>query len=206
MDPGETLEAPVLPAGAASEQRILQLAGRRYSLRLEGCFWAALEAIAQAHGQRLNRLVGEIAARAEGVNLASSLRVHCIEELRRTELARRLAADRTSILALLHSAPSPGLLTDRDQNILAANPAFLAWAGLPAGRLFDTPLLRHFRFRLSQGASFNALWTRIGTAWIEPVAARLVNIEPGRVLAANVRLVPVGAEPDGPFCLLWVIK
>jgi hypothetical protein len=69
-----------------------------------------------------------------------------------------------------------------------------------------SPLLRHFRFRLGQGTSFIALWTGIGTAWTESAAARLVNIEPGRVLAANVRLVPVGAGPDGPLCLLWVIK
>jgi len=206
MDPGATIEAPALPPGAAAEQRILQVNGRRYSLRLEGCFWAALETIAQDRGQRLNRLVADVAAQAEGANLASSLRVFCVEELRRAELARRIGADRTSLLALVHSAPAPGLLTDAGQRVLAANRGFLSWVGLPAGQLLDTPLLRHFRFRLGQGKTFEGLWAGLGHGWTEPADARLVNIEPGRVLAANARLVPVMAAPEAPYCLLWVLK
>lgn len=206
MDPGATIEAPALLPGSAAEQRILQVNGRRYSLRLEGCFWAALEAIAQDRGQRLNRLVADLAARAESANLASSLRVFCVEALRQAALVRRIGADRTSLLALVRSAPGPGLLADAGQRILAANRGFLSWVGLPEGQLLDTPLLRHFRFRMGPGKTFEGLWAGLGQGWTDPEDARLVNIEPGRVLAANVRLVPIMAPLEAPTCLLWVVK
>jgi predicted DNA-binding ribbon-helix-helix protein len=207
MDPGETIDAPALmTAGGASEQRILQLAGRRYSLRLEACFWAVLETIAERRGHRLNRLVAEIATRAEGPNLASNLRVFCVEQLRRHEAERRFGADRISVLALLHSAPAPGLLSDGRQRILTANQPFLGWIGLPIEKLLDTPLLSHFRFRLAQGKNFEELWARIASARSGSLTARLVNIEPGRVLAANARLVPVAIPSEEALCLLWVLK
>ncbi len=193
------------PPGSEWEQRILQLAGRRYSLRLEACYWQALEAISRRRRQRLNRLVAEMAQqRAPGVNLASALRVLCVEELGRADLARQLAAERTSVLALVQSAPAPGLLLDAGQRIIALNSAFAQWVGMDQERLLGEPALRHFRFRAEP--QFAVLWAGLGREWTEPHAARIVNIEPGRVLASNVRLVPVIAGRGRPLCLAWVLK
>jgi predicted DNA-binding ribbon-helix-helix protein len=193
------------PPGAEWEQRILQLAGRRYSLRLEACYWEALEAIARRRRQRLNHLVAEMAqSRAPGANLASALRVLCIEELGRADLARQLAAERTSVLALVQSAPAPGLLLDAGQRIIAVNAAFAQWVGMDHDRLLGEPALRHFRFRTEP--QFAVLWAGLGREWTEPHAARIVNIEPGRVLAANARLVPVITGRVRPLCLAWVLK
>jgi predicted DNA-binding ribbon-helix-helix protein len=193
------------PPGAAWEQRILQFAGRRYSLRLESCYWQALEAIARSRRQRLNHLVADLAkTRAPGANLASSLRVLCVEELGRADLARQLSVERTSLLALVQSAPTPGLLLDAGQHIVALNAAFAQWVGMAEDQLLNEPALRHFRFRsLPQ---FAVLWTGLGDEWTEPHAVRIVNIAPGRVLAANARLVPVVAGRGKPLCLVWVLK
>lgn len=77
-----TSTAPV--TASLWEQRILQLDGKRYSLRLEREFWSALEAIARRRKLRLNRLVADIASRrpAES-NLSSMLRVYCLGEVER---------------------------------------------------------------------------------------------------------------------------
>jgi predicted DNA-binding ribbon-helix-helix protein len=192
-------------AGTGWEQRILQLAGRRYSLRLESCYWEALAAIAKRRRLRLNRLVAEVAGkRASGVNLASALRVLCIEELRRAALSRQLAAERTSVLALAQSAPAPALLLDAAQQIIAVNDAFLAWLGTTQEALLGEPLLRHFRLKLAR--PFGLLWSELGRGWTTPEAGRIVNIEPGRVLAANARLTPIIAGRGRPLCLIWLLK
>ncbi|HEY3916789.1 MAG TPA: ribbon-helix-helix domain-containing protein [Stellaceae bacterium] len=75
------------------EQRILQLDGKRYSLRLEHEFWTALETIASRRKLRLNRLVAAIdAQRAAESNLSSALRVYCLAEMERA--AGSLVRDR----------------------------------------------------------------------------------------------------------------
>src|SRR6185312_4149587 len=88
------------PAELASpwEQRILQVDGKRYSLRLEHEFWAALEAIAVRRKLRLNRLVAEIASRRCGeTNLSSLLRVFCLGEMERATAGRSLVLEGASV-------------------------------------------------------------------------------------------------------------
>ena len=66
-------------------QRILQVKGRRYSIRLEPIFWRVLEELSAADGIRLNAMVRRIAeadALDPAGNLTSRLRVHCARELR----------------------------------------------------------------------------------------------------------------------------
>ena len=153
----ETHKEPALPvrgpSGVASpwEQRILQLDGRRYSLRLEHEFWAALEAIAARRKLRLNRLVAEVASHRSGdSNLSSLLRVFCLGEMERTPVGRPLALDSGSITALVEAAPGPGLLIDADQLVLAANGAFVHWSGVKRALLLRQKLAAHFYL---QGAS-----------------------------------------------------
>ena len=181
------------------EQRILQLDGKRYSLRLEHEFWAALETIAVRRKLRLNRLVAEIAARRPAdANLTSILRVFCLGEMERLAAGRSLALDGASITALLESAPAAGLVLDAEQMVLAANDAFQHWSGVKRALLLRQKLARHFRF---QGASsFDGLWT--GPTREEHT--RIVGITPGRVLAAEVTLVPVLSARGRRLCALWV--
>ena len=139
-DVAEVASAPSAPV-SPWEQRILQLDGKRYSLRLEHEFWTALEAIALRRKLRLNHLVAEIAShRPSDSNLSSNLRVFCLAEMERATAGRSLAVDGTSVTALVEAAPMPGLLLDADQIILAANETFLHWSGLKRALLLRQKL------------------------------------------------------------------
>ena len=157
-DVAEVASAPSAPV-SPWEQRILQLDGKRYSLRLEHEFWTALEAIALRRKLRLNHLVAEIAShRPSDSNLSSNLRVFCLAEMERATAGRSLAVDGTSVTALVEAAPMPGLLLDADQIILAANETFLHWSGLKRALLLRQKLAA--RFRLQGASSFDGLWSR----------------------------------------------
>ena len=181
------------------EQRILQLDGKRYSLRLEHEFWTALEAIATRRKLRLNHLVAEIATRCSAdANLSSTVRVFCLGEMERSAVARSVALDGASIAALIESAPAAGLVLDGDQVVLAVNDAFLDWSGIKRALLLRQKLARNFRW---QGATiFDGLWANAA----REEQARIVGITPGRVLAAEVTLVPVLSARGRRLCGLWV--
>ena len=190
------------PSGPASpwEQRILQLDGKRYSLRLENEFWAALETIASRRKLRLNRVVAEIASHRFGENnLSSLLRVFCLGEMERGTAGRSLALDSASITALVDAAPAPGLLLDSDQLILAANGAFVRWSGVRRALLLRQKLAAHFR--LESASSFDGLWARP----LREEATRIVSVVPDGVLAATAKLVPLLSARGRRLCVLWVI-
>jgi predicted DNA-binding ribbon-helix-helix protein len=202
----ETRSEAVSPASAPPElaspweQRILQLDGKRYSLRLEHEFWAALEAIATRHKLRLNRLIADIASHRSGEsNLSSRLRVFCLGEMERAAAGRPLAADRASITTLIEAAPVPGLLIDADQFVLVANGAFLHWSGVGRALLLRQKLAAHFR--LESASSFDDLWSKP----IREEEARIVGIMPGRVLAADAKLAPVLGTRGRRLCAVWVV-
>jgi predicted DNA-binding ribbon-helix-helix protein len=181
------------------EQRILQLDGKRYSLRLEHEFWGALEAIASRRKLRLNRLVAEIASHRSGEsNLSSVLRVFCLGEVERATAGRSVALDAASITALVEAAPAPGLLLDADQIVLAANGAFLHWSGVKRALLLRQKLAAHFRMQSASG--FDGLWSRP----VREEETRIIGVMPGRVLAADARLVPVLSARGRRFCVVWV--
>ena len=192
--------------GGRLQQRILQAGGRRYSLRLETCYWETLTAIAARRRQRLNRLVAEIAARANGANLASRLRVFCLEESRHATVSREFTSERTSVITLIENAPAPALAADARGRIIVVNAPFLAWLGGASQPPIGTPLLRHFRFYLRAGCTIEALWQKLGGDWTEVECARMIHIAPGRVLAANVRLAPVFAVRRKLLCVIWITK
>jgi predicted DNA-binding ribbon-helix-helix protein len=188
------------------EQRILQLDGRRYSLRLEHEFWSALEAIAERRRLRLNRLVAEIAnyRPIEG-NLSSTLRVFCLGEIERPSSGRTLAGDRTSITALVETAPLAGMVIDADQVVIAVNDDFVRWSGLRRALMLQQRLATHFHFQgfgQSEGASgWDGFWTRPA----REEQTRIVGVIPGRVLAAEARLVPVLSARGRRLCVVWVM-
>jgi len=197
-DVAEVASAPSAPV-SPWEQRILQLDGKRYSLRLEHEFWTALEAIALRRKLRLNHLVAEIAShRPSDSNLSSNLRVFCLAEMERATAGRSLAVDGTSVTALVEAAPMPGLLLDADQIILAANETFLHWSGLKRALLLRQKLTA--RFRLQGASGFDGLWSRP----IREEATRIVGILPGRILAAEAKLVPMLSARGRRLCVVWV--
>lgn len=182
------------------EQRILQLDGKRYSLRLEHEFWAALEAIATRRKLRLNRLIADIASHRSGEsNLSSRLRVFCLGETERVAAGRPLVPDRGSIAALIEASPASGLLIDADQFVLAANGAFLHWSGIGRALMLRQKLTTHFHLRSTSG--FDALWSKP----VREEEARIVGTMPGRVLAADAKLVPVLGARGRRLCAVWVI-
>jgi predicted DNA-binding ribbon-helix-helix protein len=182
------------------EQRILQLDGRRYSLRLEPEFWAALEAIASRRKLRLNRVVAEIAShRSRENNLSSLIRVFCLGEIERGTAGRSLALDSASVTALLEAAPAPGLLLDTDKVILAANGAFVHWSGVKRALLLRQKLAAHFH--LESASSFDGLWVRP----LREEETRIVSVLSDGVLAATVKLVPLLSARGRRLWVLWVI-
>lgn len=68
---------------ARPRKRSLTLQGHRTSVSLEDAFWSELQAIAEARGQSINALVGEIdAARGVSAGLASAIRVFVLDTLK----------------------------------------------------------------------------------------------------------------------------
>jgi predicted DNA-binding ribbon-helix-helix protein len=198
----EASSPSVPPAPVAAlpwEQRILQLDGKRYSLRLEHEFWSALEAIAARRKLRLNRLIAELASRQPvDANLSSALRVFCLGDIERSAATRSAALDGASIGTIVESAPTAGLVLDAEQVVLVANDVFLQWSGIKRAALLRQKLIRHFRL---QGAGhFDGLWTRP----VREEQGRIVGISPGRVLAAEVSLVPLLSARGRRLCALWV--
>jgi predicted DNA-binding ribbon-helix-helix protein len=187
------------PVGPPWEQRILQLDGKRYSLRLEHEFWAALEAIASRRKLRLNRVVAEIASHRSGENnLSSLLRVFCLAEMERSSAGRSLALDSASIAALVEAAPAPGLLLDAGQLVLAINGAFLHWSGIKRAPLLRQNLAAHFR--LESASSFDGLWARP----MRGEETRIISVTPDGFLAATAKLVPLLSVRGRRLCVVWV--
>jgi predicted DNA-binding ribbon-helix-helix protein len=191
--------------GPRWEQRILQYDGRRYSLRLEHEFWSALERIGERRKLRLNRLVADIARQcAEDDNLSSAVRVFCMTENQQSALARSAGADRTSLLALAETAPSPCFVLDADQIILGISDGFLRWSGVPRDSLLRQKVTTHFRFQGAAG--FDAIAARAACGFAQPETLRIISVVPGRVLAAEARFVPMTSARGRPLYLVWVLS
>ena len=141
--------------------RVLQVDGRRYSVRLEESYWAVLEELAGRRGLRLARIIDEVAAAARGeASLASALRLRCLGALGE-KLADGLKASRAasgaggrytaSLENLVTANPAPSLLIAHDGKILLANVAFQNWSGVKAEALVGQRYDWFFQLRLSHG-------------------------------------------------------
>ena len=188
------------------QPRILQSAGRRYSLRRESCYWDALTNIAARRGVRLNRLVAEIAGRADGGSLASCLRAFCLAESERTALRLNTPIEHTSVVTLVETAPTPVLAVDTAGRIVVASAPLLEWVGVASEVLVGAPLLRHFRFHGRAGLHVETLWRELDHAAATIERVRMIHIAAGRVLTANVRFVPIRPLRGRSLCLIWIAK
>src|SRR5215468_3695338 len=87
-----------LSADLSLEHRIVQAHGKRFSIKLESCFWRGLHDASADRQVRLNHLVAAVAAQtAPSMNLASRLRVFCLANLRSRLTSATYAASRTSL-------------------------------------------------------------------------------------------------------------
>ena len=65
-------------------KRSITIGGHQTSIALEDAFWSELAALAEARRLSLSALVAEVdKARGESGNLASALRLHVLEALKR---------------------------------------------------------------------------------------------------------------------------
>lgn len=187
-------------------QRILQVKGRRYSIRLEPIFWRVLEELAGIEGIRLNALVRRIAdfeASNPSGNLTSRLRVFCTRELRQKLLGAMLPATHRSIFSLAEVSPAPCLVISDRQEILSANVPFGTWFGAEGRSIVGHPVARHFRFRSTP--AYDEVWAEFGEGRVLPHPARIISIVPGRVRATNVILQPIPFEAQAGFvCFVWL--
>lgn len=195
-----------------AQQRIVQADGRRYSLKLEPSFWAALTDAAERRGVRLGRLVADLAAALppDGGNLASHLRVFCLAEAERAvaaaeEAGRRsqLAGGATDVDTLVEQCPAPCLVLAVDRRILRANDGFSRWYGPAAANLAGKSFDHFFKLRTTQ--SLDALLRSFAAGDAAFAKAHLLYVVPGRVVAAPARLMPVARRAADDFALLLMV-
>jgi predicted DNA-binding ribbon-helix-helix protein len=186
-------------------QRILQVKGRRYSIRLEPTFWRVLEELADSEKIRLNVLVRRIAELSAGpaANLTSRLRVYCAEELRRRLMGALLPLTSRNLFGIAEISPAPCLVISSNQEILLANQPFMQWFGTDNRGIIGHPVARHFRFRSTP--PFDEVWGEFAEGRVSAQPARIISIAPGRVRATNALLQPLAFEAQAGFvCFVWL--
>lgn len=192
--------------------RVLQVHGRRFSIRLEEAYWQVLEELARRRGQRLARVIADVAAEAEGeASLAAALRLRCLDAvLERLEEGGRAGAGAagagaarfgTSLENLITANPAPSLLVAHDGEILLANRAFENWSGVKAEALTGKRYDWFFQLRLPGDLKAIIEGLAAGTEGHQP--ARLSYIAPGRVVVAN-GVICLG-HYVGPGDFTWII-
>jgi hypothetical protein len=90
------------------------------------------------------------------------------------------------------------LLLDADQIVLAVNDVFQHWSGVKRTLLVRQKLAT--RFRLQGVSRFDGLWSRP----IREEETRIIGVMPGRVLAADAKLVPMLSARGRRLCVVWV--
>jgi predicted DNA-binding ribbon-helix-helix protein len=195
-----------LESDLALEHRIVQADGKRFSIKLESGFWRGLQEASADRQVRLNHLVAAVAAQAPPtMNLASRLRVFCLATLRARLTSATYVATRSSLMAVIESAPSPCLMLSASQVTVAVNSSFRGWFGTGVEQVIGRPVLRDFRFKARR--SFEEIWGEFAQGRTADEGARMINFAPGRVLAANVTLAPVALAGKARFaCLVWLHK
>jgi predicted DNA-binding ribbon-helix-helix protein len=182
--------------------RILQHAGRRYSVKLDDVVWDVLEELADNAGLRLNELVARVAATAgERAGLTNALRSHCIQALR--DRLSRLAAEVQSLslttrgvpAALYAEAcPAPCFLIGRDQLVLDLNQPAQRWMSAPEHSLVGKRIDHYLQIKSVPAIEEIVRQFRDGGRKV--FAARVLHVRPGRLVMASANLCP--AVLDGP--------
>lgn len=191
--------------------RILQHAGRRYSVKLDPAVWDALEGFARDREMRLNALVAEIdRAREPQSSLTEALRLYCLRRaLEQVGALTRRVADqaltRTGVPVglIVDACPAPCLLVGQDDTVQRANGAAQDWMGAAAGALAGKSLQHYLQIRSAPPlAEILAAFAR-GDLAAHPV--RVIYLRPGRVVMARGTVCPASYDGPGSFSYLVMI-
>ena len=183
--------------------RIVQFNKRRYSVRLESAFWRKLEGAAQARGQRLGRLVAELADGYDGRNFSSYLRVFCMAEAERAVARADLLVTGNGLVDALAACPAPGLLLNQGRVVLAINDAFSEWLGEGHPPLVEAQFNTFFQLRAVRGEQ--EVWQALADGRIGVARAQLVYLAPGRVSAVQARILALHAgRRRQHYYLIWL--
>lgn len=194
--------------------RILQHAGRRYSLKLDQIVWETLEDLADGAGLRLNELVARVAQEAgDDAGLTNALRNYCLSELRRrlttrdSELRALTLTSRGVPAALLTQAcPTPCFLIGRDQLILEVNGPAQKWMSTPQDALVGKIVDHYLQIKSVPAVAEILRQFRDGIYTL--FAARVVHLRPGRLVMARASLCPAIIDADRPeqFAYFLIIQ
>ena len=196
---------------AAVKHRIVQLSGRRYSIKLEHGFWVFLEESAKKYGLRLNQLVGKLAAdHPTEIGFAAALRLYCLAEARgrlsraEEELQRAsLATGTTDLSSVVTACPAPCVVLAHDRTIQLVNDAFARWLNADSAALIGKSV-EHF-FQIRGHFRLDELLARFGNGLTTPVPAKLAYVAPGRVVVAKAHLCAAAIKGPADFsCLIML--
>lgn len=198
-------------AAALIKHRIVQLSGRRYSIKLEQGFWRFLEDTARRQGMRLNQLVGQLAAdHPTEIGFAAALRLYCLtvasarlgaaeEELHKAAMA----TGTTDLAALVSACPAPCIVLSFVRTISLVNEPFTRWLGVDPAALIGKPI-EHF-FQIRGHFRIDDLWARFGQGMASSVPAKLAYVAPGRVVVAKAQLCAAAVKgPEDFSCLIML--
>lgn len=190
--------------------RIIQHAGRRFSVKLDDTVWHSLESLAVGSGLRLNQLVAQVADQAgDGANLTGSLRQYCLEEalkrikeLERDAEDRRLGAGGVPVTLFAEACPSPCLIVDSGHHMLRANDAAQEWMGTSEEALLGKSV-QHY-FQIKSATPLDEIVRQYGAGVLKVFTARIVYVRPGRLVVARAKICPgaVRAPDDLAYLIL----
>jgi predicted DNA-binding ribbon-helix-helix protein len=194
--------------------RILQHAGRRYSLKLDEIVWETLEELAEDSGLRLNELVARVAQETgDDAGLTNTLRNYCLRELRH-RLSERDAQIKALTLSsrgvpaalLAQACPTPCFLIGNAQIIQEANEPAQKWMSTPATSLVGKIVDHYLQIKSVPPIEEIVRQFREGARRL--FAARVLHLRPGRLVMARANLCPaiVDAERPGDFGYFLIIQ
>jgi predicted DNA-binding ribbon-helix-helix protein len=184
--------------------RILQHAGRRFSLKLDELVWETLEELAVDSDLRLNELVARVAQEAgDEAGLTNALRNYCLRELRQ-RLAERDAEIKTLTLTsrgvpaalLAQACPTPCFLIGGDRIIQEANEPAQKWMSTPAAALVGKIVDHYLQIKSVPPVEEIIRQFREGARRL--FAARVLHLRPGRLVMARAHLCPAMVDADRP--------
>jgi predicted DNA-binding ribbon-helix-helix protein len=190
--------------------RILQHAGRRYSLKLDGIVWELLEELARESGVRLNELVARIAQEGgdEGA-LTASLRLYCLREMRRrlseqTAAIKELTLTSRGVPTMLfaQACPTPCFLVGHDQVILELNEPAQRWMSAEQNALVGKNISHYLQIK--SVPPVNEIVRQFGDGVRRVFPARVLHLRPGRLVMARANICPaiVNGTRDSAYFLM----
>lgn len=193
----------------AMRHRIIQHAGRRYSVKLDDLVWNSLESLAAKADLRLNQLVSRVAERAgEGANITGALRQYCLDEaLKRIRELEREAEDRAlsgggvPITLFVEASPAPSLIVGGDHNIRRANAAACEWMGTTEEALIGKSVQHYFQIKAPR--PLDEIAGHYEAGGLDVFNARIVYVRPGRLVVARAKICP--GIVQGPEDLAYLI-